>query len=381
VVAAHEVRLRAHRLPSVPNEDDLVEHDRNSAGLLIELWALLDVNVQVRPQRATRVPDRGDLLADPHALSLAHPRASSLEVRQHGVAPGTTVTELEDDVVAISGPLPDLADGLVGVEVFRRDVFGGQIVSASNASSLIRSPATSILPLVKFKRANIPTEDHEAELLWIEESVLTERPYEVHGELKIMWAEGEKQVPFSWKGSRPLRSLPFWDGEKKHLVRAWRGSVIDELHDVATKLARAYPWEPPFAAWFILTDEAPWVPPLTAQASGPDTRLNHGSITITAAHWVPKEVVSKFYADVKARTNPAPTPSMRRLALFRFVVQCSRGVQQIHTVGLETPRWRPLLRMWNEEHPAGDPWHYGDVRNFRRDFLEAFRSLVNPFRK
>jgi hypothetical protein len=95
---------------------------------------------------------------------------------------------------------------------------------------------------------------------------------------------------------------------------------------------------------------------------------------------VPRAVVSSFYADVKARTDSAPTPSMRRLALFHFVVQHSQGVQQIHTVGLETPAWRHLLRMWNEEHPAGDPWHYRDVRNFRRDFLEAFHSLVDPYR-
>ena len=164
-------------------------------------------------------------------------------------------------------------------------------------------------------------------------------------------------------------------------MRVWRGSVLEALHDVATKLARTYPWEPSFAAGFVLTDEPPWVPALTARASGPDTRHDHGTITITAAHWVPTAAVSSFYAEVKARVGAAPTPSMRRLAVFRLVVQHTRGVRQTHTVGVETPRWRPLLRMWNQEHPAGDPWHYGDVRNFRRDFLEVFHSLGNPFRE
>jgi hypothetical protein len=266
------------------------------------------------------------------------------------------------------------------VEWFREEALGGHTVSGARASRLVRSSAASILPLAKFKRECIPIVGHEAELLWIRESAPAERPFEVQGELKISWAEGEKRVPFSWKGSRPLSTLPFWDGEKEHLVRALRGSVLEDLYDVATKLARTYPWEPSFGAWLVLTDERPWVPPLTARISGPDTRLNHRSITITAAHWVPTTAVSSFYADVKARTNPAPTPSLRRLAVFRFIVQHSEGIQDPRTVGLKIPGWRPLLRMWNEEHPPGAPWHYHDVRNFRRDYLKTFDSLVNPFR-
>jgi hypothetical protein len=157
--------------------------------------------------------------------------------------------------------------------------------------------------------------------------------------------------------------------------------VLADLHGVATKLTRTYPWKPSSAAWFILTDEPPWVPPLTAHASGPDTRLNHGSITITAAHWVPREAVSRFYADVKARMNPAPTPSMRRLNLFRFVVQHSEGIWEPYREGVNIPSWRPLLHLWNEEYPVSHSWHYHDVRNFRRDYQKAFNSPANAFRE
>src|SRR5918994_3926407 len=126
LVAAPEVRLRGRRLSSVPDEEDVAHHDRNGASLMIEVWALLDVNVQMWPQRVARVSDRGDLLAEPHALSLAHPRASLLEVSQHGVA---MVADLEEDVVAIRGRLPELADGLVRVDVahaYHRAVCRGQ---------------------------------------------------------------------------------------------------------------------------------------------------------------------------------------------------------------------------------------------------------------
>ena len=118
VVAAPEVRLRGRRLPSAPDEDDVAEDDRNRTDLLTEVRAVLHLEVQVRHQRVSRVPDRGDLLAEPHALSLAHPSASLLEVRQHGVVP---TANIEEDVVAIRGLLPGVADGLVRVDVAHAD--------------------------------------------------------------------------------------------------------------------------------------------------------------------------------------------------------------------------------------------------------------------
>src|SRR5215211_8238377 len=73
------------------------------------------------------------------------------------------------------------------------------------------------------------------------------------------------------------------------------------------------------AAWFVLTGEPPWVPPLTAIASGPAQVKNHGTITIRATHWVPEEAIGKLYSDLKSRMGPSPTTSQRRLALFRLV--------------------------------------------------------------
>src|SRR5215216_3813601 len=72
------------------------------------------MDVQMWPQRVARVSYRCDLLSAPHALSLPHPHASLLEVPQHRVA---MLADLEEDVVAVRGRHPALADGLVRVDV------------------------------------------------------------------------------------------------------------------------------------------------------------------------------------------------------------------------------------------------------------------------
>ena len=95
--------------------------------------------MQVRHQRVSRVPDRSDLLAEPHALSLAHRSASLLEVRQHGVVP---TANIEEDVVAIRGLLPGVADGLVRVDVAHAD---DRAIGRDTTGS--PKPYRSLLPL------------------------------------------------------------------------------------------------------------------------------------------------------------------------------------------------------------------------------------------
>lgn len=264
------------------------------------------------------------------------------------------------------------------VRSFRRRFLGGGTISTSSASDLILSPAASIWRLETFRRKGIPVIGHKSEIL-------------SKGKLKVTWPEGAVEVAF--KQQHRLTVLRMWDGEAEWPMTVLRGSVIEELHNVATTLARRFPWEAPYAAWFILTGQSPWVPPLKADVEGPDD-LNHGSITITAAHWVPKEAVCKFYAELKSGLNPSPTPSLRRLALFRFFVENSSGTLSINKIGshiglqapdinnigshigLQSPaNWRQMMERWNEEHPD---WHYANVRNFHRDFQAAFKSLAHP---
>jgi hypothetical protein len=253
---------------------------------------------------------------------------------------------------------------------------GGAAVSESAARGLIHSPAAAVLRLESFKRSQIPIVGHTAEFLRYEKANPFERPYWARAAVRITWPGGETVINPRMERSTPMETLTFWDGQKPVPIAPWRFSLLRRLHEVATGLCRHYPWKPQDAAWLILTGEAPWAPPLTARVTGPDQIRNHGTITITAAHWVPKDAVSKFYAEVKSRVDSAPTPSLRRLAVFRFVAEQSSGIRERLVYGLNIPSWRSLQARWNEEHPPGHEWHYRDVRNFHRDFAEASKSLI-----
>ncbi len=269
-----------------------------------------------------------------------------------------------------------LAEAEKGVRRFRKDVLGGAAVSESVARGLIHSPAASVLSLESFKRNQIPIVGHTAEFLRYEKANPFERPYWARAVLRITWPGGETVTNPRMEGPAPMETLAFWDGQKLVPIAPWRFSLLRRLHEVAADLCRHYPWEPQDAAWLILTGEAPWAPPLTARVTGPDQIRNHGTITITAAHWVPKDAVTKFYAEVKSRVDSAPTPSLRRLAVFRFVAEQSSGITERFVYGLNIPSWRSLQARWNEEYPPEHEWHYRDVRNFRRDYTEASKSLT-----
>jgi len=269
-----------------------------------------------------------------------------------------------------------LAEAEKDVRRFRKDVLGGAAVSESAARGLIHSPAAAVLRLESFKRNQIPIVGHTAQFLRYEKANPFERPYWARAALRITWPGGETVTNPRMEGPAPMETLTFWDGQKLVPIAPWRFSLLRRLHEVAADLCGHYPWEPQDAAWLILTGEAPWAPPLTARVTGPDQIRNHGTITITAAHWVPKDAVSKFYAEVKSRVDSAPTPSLRRLAVFRFVAEQSSGITERLVYGLSTPSWRSLQARWNEEHRPGQEWHYRDVRNFRRDFAAASKSLM-----
>jgi hypothetical protein len=169
-------------------------------------------------------------------------------------------------------------------------------------------------------------------------------------------------------------------------------AAASRLNSLAADLCSRYPWELKDAAWFVLTGEVPWVPPLTARLKWSGPPRNHGAITITAADWVPKTAVGGFYAELKGELkaryrDPAPTPSLRRLAVFRFVVERSSavmrressepgGAKDVLAQGLKTPPWRSLQAQWNEQYPQEHEWHYSDHRNLRRDFKKAFEALA-----
>ncbi len=118
VVAASKVRTGGRRVSSAPGQGDVAEDDRNSQELLTAVRAVLNLEVQMRWQRVSRVPDRGDVSTAPHTLAQSQPHASLLKVRQYGITP---VADVEDEVIALTGRLSDRTDGIVGLPIERAD--------------------------------------------------------------------------------------------------------------------------------------------------------------------------------------------------------------------------------------------------------------------
>jgi hypothetical protein len=271
-----------------------------------------------------------------------------------------------------------LADTGREVRRFRDKTLAGGPLAQADARNLIHSPAAAVMSKEEFRAKKIPLV-HTAELLSYEGGEPSKGLYWTRVTIRVVWPSGEKVIRRSYK--QPSETLALWDGEKLAAVAPWPFSVLEDLNKVATRLSRLYPWEAPMAAWFLLTGEPPWVPPLTAHIEEYDYALNHTAVTVTAAHWVPKDAVGRFYADVKRSTNPTPTLSERRLAIYRFVLERSKGMDRwesegVRLLGLDPPSWRSLLAEWNEIHPPGNEWHYNKLRNFHRDFMEAFKAML-----
>jgi hypothetical protein len=269
-----------------------------------------------------------------------------------------------------------LAEADRDVRAFRTKVLGAGELSDEEARRLIASPASAVMSPKVFERYEIPLAEHSAELEVTERSHPFEHPYKLRARLHVKWPAGGRTIEVNNKAPSLPEPMEICDGTKSVLIQPWSHSVLGELRILVSKLVERYPWEPTLAAWFVLTGEPPWVPPLTATASGPDQVKNYGTITIRAAHWLPVEAIGELYSDLKSRMGPSPTTSKRRLALFRFVAQRSSGIREHLVYGLDIPTWRSLIAAWNKEYPSGHDWHYRDLRNFRRDFVEASKALV-----
>jgi hypothetical protein len=275
-----------------------------------------------------------------------------------------------------------LAEASREVREFRTNTLGGAAVSSTEARNLIHSPAAAVFTPEDLRAKNVPILGHTSEILRYEASKPFEQPYWAHVTVKVTWLSGVQILKRSRKSTNPTEVVTFWDGEDVLSVAPWRHSVLWKLHDLAVKVSRTYPWEVPAAAWLVLTAQPPRVAPVSAEIRELDYTLNHGTITITAAKCVPAEVISRFYAKLKADLGSTLTPSDRRLALFRFVVERSSGIteldtkQAVLTTRFNIPSWRSLLSQWNELHPPDHEWHYKGVQNFHRDFKEASEALL-----
>jgi hypothetical protein len=318
---------------------------------------------------------------------------------QHGAVEGEhwrVYRESEIDALANESVIPraeafslyvaNLANKDPKVENFREELLDAghtDLLSEREARAFLFSPATALFPFNWFKDNNVPFTGHKARVLELEELPPKVRR-QLRGTAKVEWDGGEIVSPFE---GRALSSDPFYRKEVGSTwVPALKGSVISDLALLDEHLTGRFPW-PPLKDYddilqvpkFVLTGLVPWVAPLghTVPTGNPDL---YQAVDITVWPWVPVEAVTRLYELVRKELNPTPTTSPKRLSLFNFVMLHPEVEVLREGEKPKVPSWRELLRSWNERYPEGDRWHYKDVRNFQRDFKEAFDQIANFYR-
>jgi hypothetical protein len=283
---------------------------------------------------------------------------------------------------AFSLYLAKLASEDPKVKNFRREVLDdGVFLSKEEAEAFIFSPATGLFHAAWFKEEGVPFTGHTVRVLELE-ILSSRRPRRLRGKAKVEWEGGEIVSPFE---GAVLSSDPF---ERKAVgsesVPALKKSVISDLWLLDEHLRGRFPWHPLHqdvlqVPMFVLTGMPPWVEPFraTVPEGYPDL---YQTVDITVWPWVPVEEVTSLYERVRKELNPTPTTSPKRLTLCMFVL--GHPEVEVAQVGErpKVPSWRELHRLWNEEFPRGSEWHYKDVRNFQRDFKEAFDQITNFYR-
>jgi hypothetical protein len=291
--------------------------------------------------------------------------------------------------------LARLATTQPGVRRFRADVLDGRVLSPTEATTLVHSPAAQHLMLLQFRQSNIPVIGHTARLV-------TEEGFRDRGWLCYQatlfsdppgittTVERRTRRPFAHYAVLDVAS----QGEGEGQIEVWRGSILDDLRQASAHLIRTFPWTAGQAAWFLLTDEPPLVLPIQGSlASGgtilalekgltkrrhdsaPDEGVawNYATITLSVASWVSAERVAQVYREARRQVNAADSraPEPHNAAVFRFVT-ARRGAN------LElTKTWRELAEEWDRAQPDSRRRYGGRWRQFARDYVRAEQALLS----
>jgi hypothetical protein len=263
------------------------------------------------------------------------------------------------------------------VRRFRQEVLGGRLLTSDEAQDLLISPAALMFSVDELVAKNIePARHHarvttqEAEFRGAYRAVVQVKRPRVRLEFRVDATDSNP-----WDGQRPLGTEELnvrVEGRVRVQARAWRGSVLHLVKQVAEALERRnYPWLAGDAAWFILTGQAPSI---AAIGHSIDWRMgSHGTRAVINLHvepWVSVERVTALYRELQTQIlggHNRPI-SERRIALFRFVTERADDEGEL-------PPWRALIGEWNDfQHK----WKYQNVRNFSRDYWAAARMLLFP---
>jgi hypothetical protein len=278
---------------------------------------------------------------------------------------------------------------------FRRRELRGRSLDAEQAYRVIRSAAAQAFPHYWFDEQRIPIEAHDAELVDYERRVRQGSFTFDYATITVRWPNNPFGITTRQRshfdGDRRFRELTF-QNEKgaAESIHVWRGSVLGELQEVASQLARRFPWQEAQATWYVLTGVPPAVPPVRVRVQRePVTLINevlepvhlvhHGLIFLSTAPWVSRKTSHAVQVNIQQRIlrrRESHQLDEKTLELLRFVIQRENPLTLDR--GRRRKVGKVLQEAWDKEKPH---WAYGERKQatseFWRDYGRAER-LVAP---
>jgi hypothetical protein len=364
----HELRTKVDRKigRSVPDavwenvEDDWLDPARRRAQ-----GALDDLVLEVR--RLLRVYDAGPGITRLLAVQGRPVRGDLGRRRLLSPAERRRADVLANAVAGVARMDPEL-------RFFRSHYLRGKLVAPNRVSQLISSVALQSVTMGRLADSRIPLLGHRAQLC---------RP--------LPPAEGGISVPaveVSWPGGHALvqsvgaaRRTPKIDepalligprGRPPDRVLPLSHSFLDDLRDLATRLAQRYSWLEPQAAWFIVTDQPPeYAPALIDLLSARPPTKPDGMIVLRLRPWVSQSSVRRIYKSCQRFLlgRRCREVSEQKLELFEFVRSRKPSPPA-------RPNWPSLFRLWRNggsSRRTAPPWTW---RQFQRDYVRVTKMLM-----
>ncbi len=328
-----------------------------------------------------------------------------------------------DRAAALSEALADEAASYAAIGRFREEVLDGELLSSEQARDFVTSPAVRFFWFEWFKEWGIPVVGHAAQVvnthfrvpafewgtlpgIWSGFDPDIHRFYTVYveppgAEKSVLYAHQEdveipevltvdKQYFFTtdpedeFDRPSPEKKLRYFARGGIREARMLPGSLLDWLRHLADLLTGRYGWSQEEAVAFVLTGQKPQIQPLKVSANlltGYRNSPPVWNVSLKVAPWVPAKEVAGAYQEIQQQILRGDSGkehlSLKKIALFRFVKEQTRGIE-------EEPDWQELLDRWNRLHKADDTWHYGVTKeprhrkaNFKRDFEDAERVLLH----
>ncbi len=237
------------------------------------------------------------------------------------------------------------------VEDFRGRALGGSLLTAANAEDWLRRQA---------EMDGEPT-------LWLED-VAVPPGYQVR-RIPNKWAfytEPGLTINADHPCQAESRMLVCALGERAPVALLTRaGGVLEELRMLGQRLARQFAWSPMQATSFVLTGDAPELPLIRTWIEYSRSRPGCTRIILEVDPTATPRLVAEQYRQVRRKsfTRRVRSLTTKHLRLAAFAAQQS-----------EQESWVSQLRSWNGRHPK---WKYKRLSNFRREWIQAQRRLLN----